>query len=159
MAKMKIEADCYADFEIAMQEEVSACKRAVYAGAGVFSDALRASVLALPVDSPEYRRNIGQNPINVISETLKNELADSIGISKIEVDDNGAVTNAISFNGYSSIKTDAYPNGIPMQMVARSIESGSSVRRKFPFIRNTFNKNKSAIEAAIKNELEKVIPD
>ena len=50
----------------------------------------------------------------------------------------------LGFDGYDNVKTDSYPHGRPIMMIARSLESGSSVREKHPFIRPAINSSKKA---------------
>ena len=53
----------------------------------------------------------------------------------------------LGFDGYNKVKTRKYPQGQPNAMIARAVESGSSVRKKNPFIRRAVNDTqKQAVE-------------
>ena len=52
----------------------------------------------------------------------------------------------IGFDGYNSVKTEKYPNGQPNALIARSVESGSLVRNKTPFIAPAVEKIKKTAE-------------
>lgn len=132
-----------------------AISRMLYEGAGEFADALKEEVEKLRVDpNTRYRKDIKENPINVISATLKEDLQNAIGIAKFKTDDMGDKSTAVGFNGYSSVKTKKYPMGIPLVMIARTINSGNSARKKDPFFRRTVNKKKDAVLATMTNIAE-----
>lgn len=127
-------------------------KHAVYEGMKVIKQEVEAQIRALPEEEGYIdSKNL---PRNVITKAEKAELIRHIGISDMETKD-GTVNNSVSFDGYTSIKTQKFPNGIPAILIARSINSGSSVRRKHPFMRQAraAAKNK-AIQAATQAALE-----
>lgn len=161
MAKMTITDDFSDELDGLTAETLSAvASRALYAGAGKYAEALKNEIMSLKVD-PEttFRRNIEQRPINVVSETLRRELAEHVGIAKHEVTEDGDHQTAVGIDGYSMIRTKKYPNGIPLIMIARSINSGSSVRRKDPFIRRALNKATEPVQEAMRVEGEKAIEE
>lgn len=127
-------------------------KHAVYEGMKVIKQEVEAQIRALPEEEGYIEsKNL---PRNVITKAEKAELIKHIGISDMETKD-GTVNNSISFDGYTSIKTKKYPNGLPAVMIARSINSGSSVRQKHPFMRQARAAAKSkAIQAATDAALE-----
>ena len=121
-------------------------KQAVYAGMKVIKEEVEAQIRGLP----EQEGYIGadQLPRNVITKAEKRALIRHIGISDMD-EKGGTISNAVGFNGYTDIKTKAYPNGLPAVMIARSINSGSSVRKKHPFMRQAKAAARSkAIQAA-----------
>lgn len=127
-------------------------KHAVFEGMRVIKDEVEAQIRALP--EKEGYIETKRLPRNVVTKKEKAELLKHIGISKMEVK-NGDVNNSISFEGYTSIKTAKYPNGIPAVLIARSINSGSSVRQKHPFMRQARAAAKQkAIQAATDAALE-----
>lgn len=121
-------------------------KAAVYAGAGVLVEAVKAEISALP-EQQGYMPNGQQR--NVVTRDEKAALLSHIGIAHMD-STGGKVTTAIGFDGYTAHTTKKYPNGVPVPLIARSIESGSSVRRKVPFLRNAANKAKAAVENAMR---------
>lgn len=122
-------------------------KMAVYDGARVIADEIRKKIEALPEDEDRYL--VGAAQYSVVTETEKKDLARSLGVSTIARDAEG-VRTVIGFAGYGSKPTKKYRNGLPMPLLARAIESGSSVRKKHPFVRKAVNaKRKEAISAMI----------
>jgi hypothetical protein len=84
---------------------------------------------------------------NVIGTWDKAILEQRLGVSHIEATGDRADA-VVSFAGYNGRPTKKYPNGVPVPMIARSIESGSSVREKNPFIRRAYNNAKSKAQQA-----------
>lgn len=118
---------------------VAVMKSAVYSGVGVLADAIKAEIQNLPEQSG-YMPNGKKR--NVVGTNDKQMLQERLGISRIE--STGDKANAVvSFSGYNGRPTKKYPNGVPIPLIARSIESGSSVRQKNPFIRRAFNNAKT----------------
>lgn len=131
-------------------------KVAVYHGMGVIRDEVVRQIQALPVQNGYLPQN--KLPRNTITEREKRELIKHIGIAEMDVR-NGIVSTAISFDGYTDIKTKKYKKGLPAVLVARSINSGSSMRQKHPFMRQAQAAAKAkavqAAEAAARAELQK----
>lgn len=118
---------------------VTVMKSAVYAGVGVLADAIKSEIDSLPEESGYMRPGKKRN---VVGTNDKRMLKERLGVSRIEA--TGDRANAVvSFSGYNGRPTKKYPNGVPIPLIARSIESGSSVREKNPFIRRAFNKAKT----------------
>ena len=105
-------------------------KRAVYQGAAVVANEVRAHIEALPVTdrNPKKGDKLG------VLEYERDGLLEGLGLSGMK-DDNGFIYTAVGFDGYNRLTSEKYPNGHPNAMVARSIESGSSMRKKHPFMR------------------------
>ena len=120
-------------------------ERAVAAGASVVADSIRAHLQALPED--EYRYLADGDKFAGVPQGQKKDLIDSFGLTPIDRDKNGFVHTKAGFDGYGSHPTKAYPQGIPNQLLARAVESGSSVRQKIPFVR-------PAVKASQKQALE-----
>lgn len=130
-------------------------KAAVYAGAGVLAEAVVAEINTLP----EQQGYMPKGELrNVVTRDEKAALLSHIGIAKMD-STGGAVTTAIGFNGYSDHATKKYPSGVPVPLIARSIESGSSVRRKIPFLRNAANKSKGKVQNAMREAAEKAFEE
>lgn len=121
-------------------------KMATYEGAGVVADAIRKAAEGLPVDKPRTLKN--GDRFDVLVQGDKEDLLNSIGIDQIGRDEDG-VRTVVGFAGYGRHKTKKYSKGIPMPMLARSIESGSSVRMPKPFVRTTVAAKRKEAEAAM----------
>lgn len=132
----------------------AAAKRSLYAGADVLADALRAAVLQLPLDNDPKKPRSG--PLRVITTQDREDLANCVGLSRMDSNAEGINISA-SFTGYIGRTEAGYPNGVPAAMIARSIESGSSVRAKRPFIRRTVNGVKASVSQAMQEELDAYI--
>ena len=123
-------------------------KQAVYAGMAVIRDEVVRQIEALPEQRGYLPKD--QLPRDVITPREKEQLLKHIGIAPMD-NKNGTVSTRISFDGYTDIVTKKYTKGLPAVLVARSINSGSSVRTKHPFMRQAQAAAKSrAIEAAEK---------
>lgn len=126
--------------------------KAIYEGAGVVAKACAAAIKALPVSN--------QYDSNGITSVQKAGLIEGFGVSHAQTD--GYYRNVkLGFDGYNGQKTHKYPNGQPNSMIARSINSGSSYRRKNPFMDKATASSKAACEATmqhvIETEIQKVV--
>ncbi len=126
---------------------------AAKAGGGVVADEVRRRLEALPED--EHRR--GKMPAGEVYHGIppgeKADLLDSLGVTPPGRDRKGFVNVKVGFDGYGSYKSDAYPDGLPNQLVARAVESGSSVRQKTPFVRPAVNASRKEAVAAMDDEV------
>ena len=139
-------------------EKPATIERAVAAGAAPVADAIRNSLEALPEEEFRYLRP-GET-FSGIPREQKEDLEKSFGLSPIRRDKNGFVNTKAGFDGYGSHPTKAYPHGVPNALIARSVESGSSVRRKHPFVdpavKATKDKAVAAMGRVIDEETEKI---
>lgn len=129
-------------------------KAAVYEGADEVADAVREAVKALPeVKTSEAVANWRQQvPVDGITKAQKDGLLDGLYLSKMAVETDSIYTQ-LGFDGYNRVKTKTYPKGQANSMIARAVESGSSARRKTPFVRPAVNRVK---ERAIQRMAEKL---
>lgn len=119
--------------------------KAIYEGAGLVARACASAIDALPV-SNQY--NSG-----VINSVQKAGLKEGFGISHAESDGDYRHVK-LGFDGYNNYKTKKYPNGQPNSLIARSINSGSSWRKKNPFMDRATRASKSACEATMQKVIE-----
>lgn len=135
-------------------------KRAVYKGAKIVADAIKAGLKTIPTAEgsipglPPY--GTAANPINTISRQQKADLINGFGVAKI-ADKGNSVDTHVGFDGYGSVKTKKHPGGLPNVLLARAITSGSSFRIKNPIIRTSVNKARAKAREAMKKELEREI--
>lgn len=133
-------------------------KKAIFAGAKIVADKIRSNLEKVPTEKFRYLR--GGDQFNGLTRTQKADLLESFGITPIKLDD-GYWTAKIGFDGYGSKPTNKYPQGIPNQLLARAVESGSSVRRKHPFVRPAVNATKKSVitemDRVINEETEKIM--
>lgn len=133
-------------------------KEIIYEGAGVIADEMRKEIESLPIQEKED----GSAPfakegftLHGITSTQKKDLLDGFGIAPIENDGTVTETN-IGFEGYGSVPTKKYPKGIPNRLLARSIESGTSFRKKTPFMRKTIQKKKKEAIQKMQEKLDEI---
>lgn len=112
----------------------AACKAAVYDGAAVIADAVRA-------EYNHYDHPYAQH----------HDLIDHLSLAPMRNDD-GFINTKLGFPGYLK-------NGAPAALVARALESGTSNdhQQKKPFIRPAVNRARKRAEAAMAAQLDKQI--
>ena len=115
---------------------------AIYKGADIVADAIKANIQALPASA--------------CTDVEKEGLLDGFGIARMQ-DENGYFNVKVGFDGYNADKTKKWPNGKPNSMIARSIEGGTSWKPKHPFVAPAVNKTKALAEMAMAAEIDKRI--
>lgn len=124
------------------------CKKAVYKGADVVADAVKASIDTIPTRTGRRKRGV--------YDDQRAGLKEGMGIAKFQ-NDNGYLNVKVGFDGYNSHKTKSFPNGQPNAMIARSMERGTSFSPKTPFINKAVNKVKAQAEAVMQKTLDEEI--
>lgn len=120
-------------------------KKAVAAGAAVIANQIKANLEALPEE--DFRKLGEGETFHGLPAGQKKDLVDSFGLTPIAKDKNGFIHTKAGFDGYGSFPTNTYPDGVPNQLLARSVESGSTVRQKMPFVEPAVNvKRREAVE-------------
>ncbi|WP_243122292.1 HK97-gp10 family putative phage morphogenesis protein [Clostridium thermarum] len=112
-------------------------KKVVRAGANPVADQIKKNLMD-NLNDPAYVGKGNGGPYKKYKFT--GDLLKAFGITPPGVDRNGNTNVHIGFDGYDR-------NGVPNQLKARAMESGTSWLRKRPFIRPAVNKTKNkAIE-------------
>ena len=141
------------------------CKQAVYQAAKVAADAIDAAIDDITVHSlPKGQTYFYLSEedlangvlLDGITEAQAKGLHDGLGIAVME-HKNFAWNTKIGFDGYNEVRTKTYPKGEPNALIARSVESGSSVRNKTPFIAPTVKKIRKDAEHAMEVTIEEKI--
>lgn len=127
--------------EAALKDEV--CGAAIYGAAGIVADEIRSQLKAVPTDEGYGTES---EPARGPRKVQKRGLYNSLGIASMQ-DDGGFLNVKIGFDGYSDVATKRWPNGQPNQMVARSIERGTTWMKANAFV-------KKAMAATRKRALE-----
>lgn len=123
--------------------------QAIYKGAGIIADQIRENITQLQaVDDVQGLVAYNTKQKAPLTKSAKAGLLDSLGISKMAQSD-GVYYVKIGFDGYNGIKTKKFPTGQPNAMIARSLESGSSIATKRPFVRPAVNAKQAEVEAAM----------
>lgn len=137
-------------------EEIA--KKAVYSGAEIIADAIKTGLKQLPIQEgvnnfPPYGDSNTQ--ITGVSRRQKGDLIDSFGLAPIQEFEKGYLSTKAGWDGYGSMPTRNYPRGVPNQMLMRSIESGTSFRKKNPIVRKAVISNKKKAIEAMGKEIDK----
>lgn len=120
-------------------------KAAVWEGAKVVADNMKAAINALPVQDEYVKKGVRRSGI---TSEEKEGLIAGFGLSKMRT--GSAVTTKAGFQGKNA-------KGISNAGVARQITSGTSWLIKSPGIRNAVSRSKSQAEAAMQAKLESEI--
>jgi len=130
------------------------CKKAIYEGAKVMADAMKAEIDALPVDDSKHEWDKMRSGIRTIQ---KIGLQKSFGVAPFR-ESNGVWDTHLGFEGYNEMVSNYY-TGQANSMIARSVNAGTSFLRANPFIdrtsRNFGMKARERMEEVIKEELAK----
>lgn len=126
----------------------SAIGRTIYEGAGLVAKEVAVEIQNLPVNN--------QYGGDGITSVQKKGLIEGFGISHAQTD--GFYRNVkLGFDGYNGQKTEKYPQGQPNSLIARSVNSGTSYRKKNPFVDRATNRSKKACEVRMGEVLEREI--
>lgn len=90
---------------------------------------------------------IKSNLKGVLSDEATGELVKSFGVTPIDKDKQGNWNAKVGFDGYDS-------EGVPNQLKARVLESGSSKQKKKPFVRPALNATKKQARAKMEQIIE-----
>lgn len=107
-------------------------KQAIYAGAKIVADEIKRSLEG------------------VLSPEATGDLADSFGITPIRQDRDGNWNAKLGFDGYDR-------DGVPNQLKARALESGTSKQPKRPFVRPAVNKTRKKAQAEMARVIDEEI--
>lgn len=132
--------------------------KAIYLGAGVVADEIKKNIHSLPILKPGIRGS-ETDPIDGVTSVQKEGLIESMGIAKLK-NENGFYNVKVGFDGYNRsislrAKKAKWKNTKQANsMIARSVESGTSFRKKHPFVAPAVKKTQKAAEEKIKMTLE-----
>lgn len=134
-------------------------KKAIYEGAKIMAVEIENNLDALPTDKFRYLEE-GEK-FSGVPERQKADLIASFGIAEIKQSELGNWNTKLGFDGFGSLPTNAYPYGLPNNLLARAIESGSSVRVKTPFMKKSVDAAKGRVEAkmaeVVETEIKKIV--
>lgn len=128
-------------------------RKGIYDGAGILADGMKQETKRLPTDNAY---GTSDDPLKGISNRQKADIIEGMGIAPIR-DDGDYVHAKIGWDGYGRTKTKKYPEGVPNQLIVRSINSGSSFRKKNPFVNRAVTKNKKTAVKAMADTIENEI--
>ncbi len=126
------------------KESEKITKEAVYSGAAIVADSIKSGLRSIPTSN---ERGTPDKLIEGITGRQKADLIDGFGLAPIENKD-GYVETKAGFDGYGKTPSKKYPKGLPNVLLMRSVESGTSFRKKTPVIRKAVNASrKRSIQA------------
>ena len=132
---------------------MTAVKKALYKGAGSAADGIKAAVAGLPTEP--FRLASPGNPRDPSPEE-KELLVGAVGIAKFNETLDGADTLiGLSNAGYGTLGGKT----VPIVVIARAINSGTSFRRKHPFTRKGARGAKEVLKAALDDEINKLMKE
>ena len=119
--------------------------KAIYEGAGLVAREVAAEIKKLPVNNKYGSKGV--------TSVQKKGLIEGFGISHAQTDGDYRHVK-LGFDGYNKQKTKKYPQGQPNALIARSVNSGTSFRKKNPFVDRATRKSKGACEMTMKQVIE-----
>lgn len=153
MAKLHFDGvDKYIDQLYKLRDDAPAMvDEAINLGAGLVADQVRSGLNSIPTDDRGYvppgERRRGLRKVQL------NGLQDSLGVAPIR-DDGSFRNRKIGFDGYNKLISKRWPKGQPNNMVARSIESGTSFLTKTGFMSKAIRAAKAPCETAMRVFIE-----
>ena len=129
----------------------------IYQGAKIVADEIRKNLEALPED--EFRKLKPGEQFRGVPRSVKDDLLGSFGLSPITYDRSGYRHTKAGFDEFGSYPTKKYPSGVPNQLVARAVESGSSVRQKTPFVRPAIRRTKKMAIEKMEKTMDEMLKD
>lgn len=132
-------------------------KKAVYEASGIVADRIRKNLednIRTQQSAAKRGNSSSFSLLKKQGEKRTGDLVRSLGITPIKLDKNGILNVKIGFDGYDS-------RGVPNQLKARVMESGSSTIEPRPFVKPAVKATKKAAEEAmnrvINEEIEKIM--
>ena len=161
MAKFDVkdtELDGYVD-KLLMLRDKSPIGKAVYEGAKIVADQIKANIKTIPIS---YARGTPEKPVNGITPYQRKGLIDGFGISHMK-NESGYINVKTGFNGYNKTVSKTAKNAKwsskqqANAMIARSVEKGTSFRKKHPFVAPAVSKTRTAAETAMKKKFDELL--
>lgn len=143
-----------ARLEAELKDEVLG--EAIFGAAGIVADEIRESLDRVPTD--ESFGTPDQPNVGPKKRQLEG-LMQSLGIASMQDDGTGYLNVKIGFDGYNDIETQRWPDGQPNQMVARSVESGTTWMKKNPFVRKAVTASRKRALEYMKNSVDRSIEE
>lgn len=134
-------------------------KTAIYPAAGLVAEAVQKNIKKLPIVN-DNARGTPSNPIDGVTQWQRKGLEEGFGIAKFQNTDN-FINVKLGFDGYNSTKgkfNTKWGNGHqPNVLIARSVESGNSFRKKHPFVAPAVRQTRAKAEQKMSDEMDRII--
>lgn len=139
-------------FDDAAKAALPIAAAALYEGAGTVADEISAAVDNIQTEPYRYRKEGDPPRLPSPKEKEALQAAHVAGITKFTKDGTTVETLVgMSQSGYAQIGKRT----VPVPVIARSIESGTTFMRKQPFLREAINRAKRPAEAKIMASIDK----
>lgn len=133
--------DLIKQFDAVATHSGAIASKALYAGAGLMADKLRKSLDNIQTE--ESRKHKTRMLLPYEKEALQRGLS----INKFTQDKARDFTEtAVTFHGRTNHRTAKYPDGVPTILIARSINAGTTFRRKNRWFQNVVSRNRKEAE-------------
>lgn len=132
-------------------------KRAIYEGAKVVVQEVKSQIEGIPEDT--FRHLTNGDRFEYVTDREKKGLLEGLGITKMEGDPIKGWNAKIGFDGYAegTMKSKRYPKGRPNAMLARALETGTTVNAKYPFMRRAINRSREKAIQAMERQINEDI--
>lgn len=145
------------------EKEAEICGETIYEMAGIVADKIKSNIEGLhAISDAEGLKRYKQGKKAQLTYSEKKGLIESFGISPLQ-NEGGFRNVKLGFDGYNNVQTKKYPKGQPNVLIARSVESGTSVRDKQPFVRPAIRSSKAAClkkaQETFDNELKTIMKE
>lgn len=159
---MKLKFDGIDNFidklELFGNKSTAVAKSALYEGAGVAADELKKNLEAIPTASKNLPYIHSGSGIRIYGMTKqqKADVINAMGITKMRADSDG-VSVRVGFNGYTV--NGKGEGSVPVALLVRSFESGTSFVRKAPIVRKAFATARPKVKQAIETQINRIISE
>lgn len=136
-------------------------KSTLYEGAKVLADNTKQALQNIPIDTYDgvhapYIPNGSNRKLTGVTPRQKQDIINSFGISRMLVE-GGTISVRLGFAGYT---VNGKGEGqVPIPMLLRAHESGTSFVKKAPIVRRAFASGRTKAIAAMENHVSKVIKE
>lgn len=150
--KFKDGSDYIAALELLGARTEDILGRAIYPAAQVVTDEIQKEISTLKVSEDGKK--------GTLNAKQRAGLHNGLGIAVMQKD--GDLLHVkVGWDGYNEIKTKRWPKGQPNQMIARSIERGTSFMQANPFVKRAVARTKKIsqekMQEVIDQEIEKTM--
>lgn len=132
------------------------CGNAIYGAAEIVADEIRSQLQKVPTDE-NWGTSVEQT--QGPRKAQKKGLYDSLGIASMQDDGKNFLNVKIGFDGYNDLKSARWPKGQPNQMVARSVERGTSYMKGHKFVKKAMAKTRKRALDYMKESVDKSIEE
>lgn len=143
------------ELELSVREEVIG--PAIYQAGQIAADAIADEIPRVPTDESWGSQG---DPKRGPKKAELRAVYNGLGIAKAR-NDNGFYNVKIGFDGYDKIPTKRWPKGRPIQMLARSIERGTTFMKPNPFVKKAMAKIRTQalekMKTTVDAEIEKIM--